>query len=130
MHMRKIIMALAIFLMSYSVLRSETKIGTDGYTGGLTLTFESGLSFAGYNQKKPYPVNRLTTIVDWIDQRVNISNPFINVGALLPREGITYFANFSTFWNKETRNWSYPNLQENLSYLRFSISVGFKLYFK
>ena len=106
----------------------QVKMNPDGYINGTTFSFEAGYDFGlGSYETKLDEIYWPETI----SQDRKISNPFLKFSILIPKsETTTLVLNVlaSAFKEKGLEN-QYFN-EDKLSYARFSVSLGFKLYFK
>jgi hypothetical protein len=118
---KTILILLALTFMAYPI-KGQDKINPDGYIGKFSLMAEFGINQSGgkYLEYIPSPSH----------QKVDLFGPFVRVQVCLPStESFTLFTNGyinSLRGNEDNEN---INIQD-IKYTQFSLSLGFKLYFK
>ncbi len=106
----------------------ESKMNPDGYINGVTFVIEPGYDFA--NGKFEQDTKGLSSL-GRVSQNVSIRNPFLKLAVLLPmQENSTVFVNtLIGSFEQESKETDFF-LHNKISYTRFSISAGIKLYVK
>jgi hypothetical protein len=111
--------------------KEQWRMTPDGYIGGATLVIEPGFDFASGKYQEDTEGLLLPRTPQFITQNTNIKNPFVKLSVLVPTiYNTTFFVNALASWFKQKGERNDYFFANELSYTRFSISAGVKIYIK
>ena len=118
--MKRLLLILIILGTLFFQARAQEKINPDGYVKGFTLHIEPGWEIGTGEYK-----------VSSVTQNLRIDNPYLRMAMFIPlSEKSTIFINTGLGYLKQIGNGNNYFPADELKFTKFSISVGWKVYFK